>query len=49
MMFIGDAIFPGGNDYPAKRLGLKAVCVKNPDGTLAAIAVIVNCLSIQKS
>jgi phosphomannomutase len=45
MMFIGDAIFPGGNDYPAKQLGLKTVCVKDPDGTLAAIAGIVACLS----
>ncbi|KAJ9651800.1 hypothetical protein H2198_008925 [Neophaeococcomyces mojaviensis] len=45
MMFIGDAIFPGGNDYPALELGLKTVCVKNPDGTLAAIAGIVACLS----
>ena len=44
MMFIGDAIFPGGNDYPAKQLGLKTVRVKDPDGTLAAIAGIVNCL-----
>ena len=45
MMFIGDAIFPGGNDYPAKEIGLKTVCVKSPDGTLAAIAGIVACLS----
>lgn len=45
MMFIGDAIFPGGNDYPAHELGLKTVNVKNPDGTLAAIAGIVACLS----
>jgi phosphomannomutase len=45
MMFIGDAIFPGGNDYPALELGLKTVRVKNPDGTLAAIAGIVACLS----
>ncbi|CAK1358435.1 hypothetical protein CB0940_06953 [Cercospora beticola] len=45
MMFIGDAIFPGGNDYPAKQLGLRTVHVEDPDGTLAAIAAIVACLS----
>ncbi|KAI1841158.1 hypothetical protein JX266_012625 [Neoarthrinium moseri] len=45
MLFIGDAIFPGGNDYPAKELGLKTVRVKDPNGTLAAIAGIVACLS----
>ena len=44
MMFIGDAIFRGGNDYPAKEIGLKTVRVKDPDGTLAAIAGIVACL-----
>lgn len=44
MMFIGDAIFPGGNDYPAKELGLDTVRVKDPDGTLAAVAAIVACL-----
>lgn len=44
IMFIGDAIFPGGNDYPAKELGLDTVRVKDPEGTLAAIAGIVACL-----
>ena len=33
MMFIGDAIFPGGNDYSVKELGLETVHVKDPDGT----------------
>ncbi|GAW17581.1 hypothetical protein ANO14919_070400 [Xylariales sp. No.14919] len=45
MMFVGDAVFPGGNDYPAKELGLPTVCVKDPEGTLAAIAAIIACLS----
>ncbi|KAK5629714.1 hypothetical protein RRF57_005429 [Xylaria bambusicola] len=45
MMFIGDAIFPGGNDYPAKEIGLRTVCVRDPNGTLAAIAAVVACLS----
>ena len=44
VLFIGDAIFPGGNDYPAEQLGLDVVKVKNVDGTLAAIAGIVACL-----
>ncbi len=34
MMFIGDAIFPGGNDYPAKELGLDTVRVRDPEETL---------------
>lgn len=44
MMFIGDAIFPGGNDYPAKELGLDTVRVRDPEETLAVIAGIVACL-----
>ncbi|KAH7062710.1 HAD-superfamily hydrolase subfamily IIB [Paraphoma chrysanthemicola] len=45
MMFIGDAVFPGRSDFPAHQLRLKSVKVKNPDGTLAAIAGIHACLS----
>ena len=41
MMFIGDAIFPGGNDYPAKELGLDTVKVRDPQETLSVIAAIV--------
>ncbi|WP_375403080.1 HAD-IIB family hydrolase [uncultured Sphingomonas sp.] len=43
MMFIGDAIFPGGNDYPAKMLGLDTVRVRDPQETIAVIAAIVAC------
>lgn len=43
MMFIGDAIFPGGNDYPAKELGLDTVRVRDPDETLSVIAAIIAC------
>lgn len=43
MMFIGDAIFPGGNDYPAKTLGLDTVRVRDPQDTLSVIAAIVAC------
>jgi phosphomannomutase len=43
MMFIGDAIFPGGNDYPAKQLGLDTVRVRDPQETLSVIATIIAC------
>jgi HAD superfamily hydrolase (TIGR01484 family) len=43
MMFIGDAIFPGGNDYPTKALGLDTVQVRDPQETLSVIAAIVAC------
>src|SRR3546814_17584406 len=43
MMFIGDAIFPGGNDYPAKELGLDTVRVRDTQETLSVIDAIVAC------
>lgn len=44
MIFIGDAIFPGGNDYPAKEAGAFSICVKNPNETKRVIEGIVGCL-----
>lgn len=42
MLFIGDAIFPGGNDYPPKeKLGMDCVMVRDPADTLNVIAAIV--------
>ena len=43
MLFIGDAIFPGGNDYPAKAMGLDTICVRDPADTANVIAAIVAC------
>jgi len=44
MLFIGDALFPGGNDYPAKEAGVVSIQVKNPDETKRVIEAIVACL-----
>ncbi|MDB5109585.1 MAG: phosphoglycolate phosphatase [Mucilaginibacter sp.] len=44
MLFIGDAIFQGGNDYPAKEAGVASVCVKDPDETKRVIEAIIACL-----
>ena len=44
MLFIGDAIFPGGNDYaPKEKLGLDCVKVRDPADTINVIAAIVAC------
>ena len=43
ILFIGDAIFPGGNDYPASTLGLDTVRVRDPEETTAVISTIVAC------
>ena len=45
MIFIGDAIFPGGNDYPAKQAGAISICVRDPEETKHVVQVIIACLS----
>jgi phosphomannomutase len=44
MMFIGDAIFPGGNDYPAKQAGVESIRVRDPNETKRVIEAIIACL-----
>jgi len=44
MIFIGDAVFPGGNDYPAKEAGALSIQVKDPHETKRVIEAIVACL-----
>ena len=45
MIFIGDAIFPGGNDYPAKQAGATSICVRDPEETKRVIEAIIACLN----
>jgi HAD superfamily hydrolase (TIGR01484 family) len=44
MIFIGDAVFPGGNDYPAKEAGAQSIEIKDPHETKRVIEAIVACL-----
>jgi phosphomannomutase len=44
MLFLGDAIFPGGNDYPAKTLGMDTVRVRDVAETMAVIEGVIACL-----
>jgi len=44
MLFLGDAIFPGGNDYPAKELGLDTVRVRDANETKSVITAITSWL-----
>ena len=44
MIFIGDALFPGGNDYPAKEAGVVSIRVRDPNETKLAIETIIACL-----
>lgn len=44
MIFIGDALFPGGNDYPAKEAGVTSIQVRDPDESKRVIEAMVACL-----
>jgi len=44
MIFVGDAIFPGGNDFPAKEAGALTIEVSNPHETKRVIEAISACL-----
>jgi len=44
MLFLGDAIFPGGNDYPAKAMGMDTVRVRDVQETKSVIAGLIACM-----
>jgi HAD superfamily hydrolase (TIGR01484 family) len=44
MIYVGDALFPGGNDYPAKEAGALSIRVRDPNETKRVIETIIACL-----
>jgi HAD superfamily hydrolase (TIGR01484 family) len=44
MIYVGDALFPGGNDYPAEQAGVISIPVKCPAETKRVIEAIIACL-----
>ena len=49
MIFVGDALFPGGNDYPAKQAGAESIRVRDPHETKRVIEAICACLETGKA
>lgn len=49
MIFIGDALFPGGNDYPAKEAGVVTVQVRDPNESKRVIEAIIACLATDQA
>ncbi len=45
MIYVGDALFPGGNDYPARSTGAVCIQVRDPNETKRVIETIVAMLS----
>lgn len=44
MIFVGDALFPGGNDEPAKLAGVLSIAVRDPHETKRVVEAILACL-----
>lgn len=44
MIFIGDALFPGGNDHPATETGVVTIQVRDPQESKRVIEAIIACL-----
>jgi HAD superfamily hydrolase (TIGR01484 family) len=44
MLFVGDALFVGGNDYPVEQAGVISIQVRGPDETKMVIAAVIACL-----
>jgi len=44
MIYIGDALFVGGNDYPAEQAGVISIPIRNPGETKSVIEAIIACL-----
>jgi len=44
MVFIGDALFDGGNDYPVKETGVFTIQVKGPEETKLIVEALIACL-----
>ena len=49
MIFVGDALFPGGNDYPAEEAGVVSIQVKNPHESKRVVEAIIACLGSVQS
>jgi phosphomannomutase len=45
MVFVGDALFPGGNDAPARETGAACIQVRDPNETKRVIEAVIACLS----
>lgn len=44
MLFVGDALFPGGNDYPVKETGITTIQVRDHNETKRVIEAVLACL-----
>jgi phosphomannomutase len=43
-IYIDDALFEGGNDYPAEQAGVISIAVRGPDDTKRVMEAVIACL-----
>ena len=48
IIFIGDALFVGGNDFPVKEAGVVSISVRGPNETKPVAAAILACLDLDQ-
>jgi len=44
MIFVGDALIPGGNDEPARKTGATCIRVRDPEETSRVIEAVIACV-----
>ena len=47
MLFFGDAIYPGGNDYPVREAGIDTIAVRDVAETRTGLLAIVACMPLK--
>jgi len=45
MIYIGDALFVGGNDYPAEEVGVTSIPIRDPRETKRVTETIIACMN----
>jgi phosphomannomutase len=48
MIFVGDALFPGGNDEPACKTGVVCIRVRDPEETARVIEAVIACVGADR-
>jgi HAD superfamily hydrolase (TIGR01484 family) len=46
MIYIGDALYLGGNDHPVEEAGVECISVKDPNETKGVVQTIIACLAV---
>lgn len=44
ILFVGDALYPGGNDYPVRAAGIDTIAVRDVAETRSIVAAVIACL-----